>query len=165
MIGSTFDAEMSSSSTNPLAGSGPAQWVPVKDPETGRTFFQNEVTKETSWKDPSAEERTQTEDGVVDKSAENTWTALHDSKGRTYYSNAKTKQTSWSLPAGAYVENEEKIFDGMDSELVLADFNPLSDGAAKQMNSGPASRPSAKNDAVELDLNELDDLKIGGNDM
>ena len=59
----------------------------MTDPATGRDYYVNMVTGQTSWTKPP---------GFVDQPSP--WAPLQDSTGRTYYYNAATGQTSWQPP-------------------------------------------------------------------
>ena len=69
-------------------------WRSVVDPNSGRTYYVNKDTKETSWELPAAMATQQ-----------QTWREHIDPQGRTYYSNKATKETAWALPPGATVES------------------------------------------------------------
>jgi hypothetical protein len=80
----------STSTTTATTSDGdlPAGWAPVKDPTTGRTYYYNATTRETSWTKPGA---------AVALPAG--WRTVKDpTSGRTYYYNANTKETSWAFP-------------------------------------------------------------------
>jgi hypothetical protein len=75
-------------------------WRSVVDPNSGRTYYVNKDTKETSWELPAAMATQQ-----------QTWREHIDPQGRTYYSNKATKETAWALPPGATVENNGRTLE------------------------------------------------------
>jgi WW domain len=62
------------------------KWICVSDPSTGKKYYYNSRTKETSWKKPAGFK-------------EPDWIETQDPKSnRRYYYNRKTKETSWKKP-------------------------------------------------------------------
>ncbi|KAL7705226.1 WW domain containing protein [Lotmaria passim] len=69
------------------------EWESRVDPVSGRTFYVNHYTKQTSWTRPPALQQQQ-------PSLPPNWEARVDpSTGRTYYVNHATKSTTWDRPA------------------------------------------------------------------
>eukprot|EP00644_Phytophthora_capsici_P008047 jgi/Phyca11/510326/fgenesh2_kg.PHYCAscaffold_58_\ len=64
-------------------------WIECRDESSGATYYCNQETGETSWKNPS----------VVDAKAASDWREFQDSNGSTYYYNLMTGETTWTLPA------------------------------------------------------------------
>jgi len=65
--------------------------VEAKDPKSGKTYYYNKTTKETSWKKPSAS-------AAADELPPH-WAEVKDpNSGKTYYYNKVTKETSWKRP-------------------------------------------------------------------
>jgi hypothetical protein len=73
-------------------------WIEQNDPTTGRTFYTNQVTGESSWTNPN--------EGV----AQSEWVASVDpTSGRTFYTNSTTGESSWVEPTvTAEAEKEGK---------------------------------------------------------
>lgn len=75
----------------------PSGWQALHDPASGRTYYFNAATSETSWEVPALVASTPPSSAPA--SAE--FDAHVDSAGRTYYHNPATNETTWQLPAGA----------------------------------------------------------------
>jgi len=93
-------------------------WVETVDPNSGKTYYANLVTKETSWTFPAELAGGQANGGP---SKEEIWVERQDPKsGRTYYYNQHTKERSWTRPhAATVVANEDnKKEDDEDSAWV-----------------------------------------------
>mmetsp|Transcript_42232 Transcript_42232/g.69356 ORF Transcript_42232/g.69356 Transcript_42232/m.69356 type:complete len:101 (+) Transcript_42232:39-341(+) len=85
-------------------------WSQIEDPETGQTYFYNELTGETQWEPPDSF-AAQRDDALVDMSTDyqistyesparaDDWQEYTDEDGRLYYYNALTGETSWERPA------------------------------------------------------------------
>ena len=58
-------------------------WTEHRDPASGKPFYFNTETKETSWQKPGDTKE---------------WTEHVDESGRTFYYNSQTKESSWSKP-------------------------------------------------------------------
>ena len=66
----------------------PKGWAAVKDPSTGKLFYRNAWTGETSWTVP-----------VIEVTLPHGWTELtHEATGVPYYHNSISGETSWSFP-------------------------------------------------------------------
>lgn len=64
-------------------------WLEAVDPNSGRTYWHNEKTGESSWTDPHKE-----------AGAGGDWTEATDpASGKKYWHNAKTGESSWTDPA------------------------------------------------------------------
>jgi len=75
-----------------VAASGGSDWQEVTDPGTGRVYFYNTATQETSWTDPR-KMSVCGDDGASD------WQEVTDpASGRVYFYNTATKETSWEDP-------------------------------------------------------------------
>jgi len=76
---------------SPAVDALPPGWVEAKDPKSGKTYYYNKTTKETSWKKPSAS-------AAADELPPH-WAEVKDpNSGKTYYYNKVTKETSWKRP-------------------------------------------------------------------
>jgi hypothetical protein len=72
------------------APAAPPTWDPVLDPGSGRTYYVNSKTFETSWAPPAALSLRAAPPAV--------WSAHADPMGRTYFANAQTGETRWERP-------------------------------------------------------------------
>lgn len=85
-------------------------WIAKEDPTTGKTYYYNKETRETTWKqptdyvDPAASTVVAPAPASVPATAalatDNDWVAKLDPKSeKMYYYNRKTKETTWEMPA------------------------------------------------------------------
>jgi len=73
---------------------GTSDWVKNSDPSSGRIYYANLKTKETSWKVPE-----EIRDLVGGSQTTGEWVEREDSKSkRKYYYNTVTRETSWTMP-------------------------------------------------------------------
>ena len=76
-----------------LAGGLPPGWSQAVDPASGRTYYVNANTGETSWETPGGG------GAPAPPSLPAGWqSAVDPSSGKTYYVNSMTGQTSWEMP-------------------------------------------------------------------
>jgi hypothetical protein len=84
-------------STNPL----PNGWAQAIDPGSGRVFYKNHLTRQTSWTRPAAPQVQQSRP-VQPQSAHAAlpqgWEQAYDQTGRVYFKNQYTRQTQWTRP-------------------------------------------------------------------
>ena len=68
----------------------PSNWVQAQDPASGREYWINKTTNETSWNPPQ----------LVSTEGDGTeWEEAQDpSTGRAYYVNTETRRATWSRP-------------------------------------------------------------------
>jgi len=78
----------------PPADALPPGWTEHVDPRSGKTYYYNKSTKETSWKKPSAAPAPPPSDELPPGWAE----CVDPNSGKTYYYNKTTKETSWKRP-------------------------------------------------------------------
>lgn len=64
----------------------PSEWVKHTDADSGRPYWFNATTQETTWMDPSLPRF-------------GDWIEITDDDGDTFYSNAKTGESQWDAPA------------------------------------------------------------------
>lgn len=90
--------------SGPGGGSLPAGWREVPDPSSGRSYYVNDTTGETTWEKPSGGGG----GGAIPPPPGGSpalpagWSASVDpSSGRTYYVHAESGTTSWELPSYA----------------------------------------------------------------
>ncbi|XRB10313.1 WW domain-containing protein [Pseudoscourfieldia marina] len=69
------------------SASVPKDWAEAQDPNTGKTYYYNRKTSETTWSRPEAPPMPKD------------WAEAQDpNTGKTYYYNRKTSETTWSRP-------------------------------------------------------------------
>lgn len=73
-------------------------WVENVDPGSGRVYYANLKTQETSWTWPDDIPRS--EDDAVESNPADWNERLDEASGRIYYFNRVTQETSWTKPAG-----------------------------------------------------------------
>lgn len=114
-----------SSLTDSNHGEGlPPNWIELQDPDSGETYYANEVTGESSWDRPANRQPVgvQSVAGTIDDNDNDDdeddndlppdWIALEDAdSGDTYYLNQVTMATTWDKPCkenghGASVASE-----------------------------------------------------------
>lgn len=86
---------------------GNDDWVEAVDPSSGKTYYYNHVTNETSWENPKAS----VEATTAESDSGNDWEEILDPSSNTiYYYNKVTQETSWEKPAGSSstVQSETK---------------------------------------------------------
>ena len=83
-------------------------WEEVQDPTTGKNYYYNKETQETSWEKPtSTTSEPGTDESALPSEGENDWVETVDpSSGETYYYNAKTGETSWENPSTKAIETQ-----------------------------------------------------------
>ena len=83
------------------AGDSSGGWVEVQDPNTGKIYYYNKETNETSWEEPTSMSDEQNTDGDdISSNEQNDWVkTLDPTSGKNYYYNATTGVTSWDVPA------------------------------------------------------------------
>ena len=147
-----FDAPLTSSGTakavqQSKGGGGEIKllWKEVTDKNTGKLYFVNRQTKETSWKRPADFDAplsgatqaspivgTQSKSGSGGKTL---WKEVTDSNGKRYYVNRQTKETSWKKPPN------------FDAPLPTANGQGIRPAAGKQGASAGGERFKAHTDA------------------
>ena len=86
----TLDARLGE---DEIAGGLPPGWSQAVDPASGRTYYVNANTGETSWETPGGG------GAPAPPSLPAGWqSAVDPSSGKTYYVNSMTGQTSWEMP-------------------------------------------------------------------
>ncbi|KAG7360789.1 WW domain containing protein [Nitzschia inconspicua] len=88
----------------------PEHWVEVPDPSSGKSYYYNIKTQETSWERPTKASNEGDSAMLVDTLAEG-WVEVQDpNSGKSYYFNQTTNETSWEKPLarsmGAAVEDD-----------------------------------------------------------
>lgn len=90
-------------------------WVIAQDPESGKNYWANIFTQETTWEEPEAvvnhnkmKAEAKQHARRMTRLSQNDWVAVVDKdSGQTYYFNKATRETSWEKPAG-FVESTEE---------------------------------------------------------
>jgi len=127
-------------------------WEARVDPSTGRTFYVNHKTKQTSWTLPTT--KTATEDTPLPDG----WTATVDERtGRTYYVNHKQRRTTWTDPRTSAVMRNEKVDDDEHDHDQEQDSKPrsMSDPSAP-----PLQTPVKDSDATSKDIIILENKRF-----
>ena len=70
----------------------------VFDTNTGKPYYQNEYTKETSWDPPASNSPPPPAPAYAPPALPEWWEAMQDGQGKTYYVNHKTQKTQWERP-------------------------------------------------------------------
>ena len=105
--------EETSASFSPSATSEDtsSDWVEVADPTSGKTYYFNSKTNETSWDNPNESTATaaaveeSTTAAEQDGNGDSDWSESVDpSSGKSYYYNSKTGETSWEKPTSTTVD-------------------------------------------------------------
>lgn len=106
----TFESSLTDSAKSNLSRELPPDWIALEDPDSGETYYANEVTGESTWEKP---EKPSTPQLMPEEKNENTsvidnndddlppdWIALEDAdSGDTYYLNQATMATTWDRPS------------------------------------------------------------------
>ena len=80
----------------------PSNWVEASDPATGRSYWINKSTNETSWKEDTAGDGHEWEE-LLDKGT-----------GRNYFVNRTSRRATWSRPELNELANIERYFRYID---------------------------------------------------
>lgn len=98
------------------------EWTEHVDPQSGRTFFFNAATGETSWTQPtSASQQQSTQLPGTTSASQDDWTEHVDpGSGNKFYYNARTGETSWTSPKPALKEvlPAQVVATASDSEWI-----------------------------------------------
>ena len=82
-------------------------WSSAVHASSGRTYWYNTLTKETTWQAPS-EWATPSASQIPNAQILSGWlSAIHAETGRMYWYNTVTKETSWNPPAGVSSQSEQ----------------------------------------------------------
>lgn len=120
-------------------------WVVAEDTETGKKYYANIFTQETTWDKPEA--ITKHEENLkeakkqarrVTKVSVKDWVAVVDpDSNQTYYFNKVTRETTWEKPAGfvegAHLEKDEPEKKEHNEEVVFSE-KPKSNSGHSQDN-------------------------------
>jgi len=84
----------------PINDELPPDWSALVDPDSGETYYANEVTGETTWDKPTSEQESNNNTTPsFDDHLPPDWIALEDAQsGDTYYLNQVTMATTWERP-------------------------------------------------------------------
>ena len=85
-------------------GGGAGPWQERKDPSSGKTYYVNTATRETSWSRPpgmvGGGPAASAAGAVGGGASASDWVETMDpTKGKPYFYNKKTRQTTWQRPA------------------------------------------------------------------
>lgn len=109
-----------------------SDWTAATDPGSGRTYYYNTVTQETSWEAPAGFETAAAEPAT---SASQWTSAVDPGSGQTYYYNAVTGETRWEAPEG-YGEAD----DGAAAAAAAAESADAGGSESKASDSAKAKR-------------------------
>eukprot|EP01083_Nonionella_stella_P114273 337688_1 len=72
-----------------------SDWVSVQDPSSGKTYYANTKTRETSWDvPPGFQQQRPSNTGAASK-----WKKAHDpNSNKDYWFHVDTKETTWTMP-------------------------------------------------------------------
>ena len=80
-------------------------WSEVRDPNTGRNYYVNRHTNETSWTKPAAIAKPPPPRAMPPPALPQFSEHIDPASGRSYYVNNTTQETVWQLPRGATVHS------------------------------------------------------------
>lgn len=85
-------------------------WRELTDVKSGKKYYYNKKTKETTWKKPRGfvGTRDSSSRGGEGSSSDEFWARTDPKSGKTYYIDSKTRETTWTLPRGARVVEKPK---------------------------------------------------------
>eukprot|EP00531_Pseudo-nitzschia_arenysensis_P017383 CAMPEP_0116125268 /NCGR_PEP_ID=MMETSP0329-20121206/5721_1 /TAXON_ID=697910 /ORGANISM="Pseudo-nitzschia arenysensis, Strain B593" /LENGTH=1109 /DNA_ID=CAMNT_0003619299 /DNA_START=125 /DNA_END=3451 /DNA_ORIENTATION=+ len=138
------------STTTPAVAEG--EWQEVQDPTSGKTYYFNKTTQETSWEkptptasEPAAATTTTTNDAAAAPSEEQSdWAeTLDPSSGKNYYYNSKTGETSWEKPACLMPQEETPVATENEVQASAAEAATMEQTADAVFESKPQSSPIA----------------------
>jgi len=93
--------------TGPAAAQG---WVKSTDPQTGRAFYANHVTRQTQWEPPEGWQDAEAAKPVVPQDETplpSNWEVMHDpTTGKPFYVDHQRKITTWTRPTEEAVESK-----------------------------------------------------------
>ena len=99
-----------------------ADWVEAYDETTGAVYYYNNVTGDTSWEYPYAQQPAEEDavDPAIDQfemanEAAQWYSALDESSGLVYYANSVTGETQWDLPA-CFQTNNSSTYNAQDTQ-------------------------------------------------
>lgn len=106
----TFESSLTDSAKSNLSRELPPDWIALEDPDSGETYYANEVTGESTWDKPEKQsmpqllpEENHENTSVIDNNGDDLppdWIALEDAdSGDTYYLNQATMATTWDRPS------------------------------------------------------------------
>jgi hypothetical protein len=155
------------------------EWIPSLDPGSGRTYYFNPLTQETSWDPPPKKEPLVSipndadrlsENNGVNKTAkvnqnESEWSVVSDpSSGQIYYYNLTTKETTWKRPSSIqnmnFREEEEEEEKSM-SDSDAAKITPSLHNLHQKVEEGPirveSGETAIEESSISKENNELND--------
>ena len=96
----------------------PEPWTGHRDPDTGRTFYYNKVTKDATWREPQAPLRL-----PMDVVLPEPWEA-HRAQGTdwTFFYNRDTGESTWKHPQPSQCEDEEEVEVEVEPDDVASSY-------------------------------------------
>ena len=86
----------------------PSNWVEAKDQASGRPYWINKSTNETSWNPP----QTVNTEGDGEEWEE----VIDESTGRAYFVNSTSRRATWSRPEHQQLMVQERFFEEKSSD-------------------------------------------------
>ena len=144
-------------------------WEELQDPASGKMYYYNKETQETSWEMPTSttisESVPMNDDASLNRGEKDWVETLDSSSGKNYYYNAKTGETSWEKPT-AFKANETQTMDAnaAESEPTSAE-DTVTQQAAVDTETKPQGTPTAAGHQRTLSAQEMFSSPPGGKSL
>ncbi|KAL1501982.1 hypothetical protein ABEB36_007199 [Hypothenemus hampei] len=134
-------------SVMPMASGNPSDWTEHKAPD-GRTYYYNNVTKQSSWQKPDCL-KTPTELLL----AQCPWKEFTADNGKVYYHNMTTKESRWVIPP-ELEELKKKVTDEVNSKIKSGPVTPTE--AASPTTLPRTNSPNVSNSSPGVKSNAME---------